>query len=76
MRQFAWLELYRGMWHLLTDIESESVKASRKWEDVFAAISELRDEGWTIAGSYPNELSDRMNLGNKYQGYALLRILQ
>lgn len=76
MRQYAWLELHKGMWHLLTDIKSESVSASRKWTDRDAAILELKEEGWTISGQYPNQLSDRLNLGDKYQGYALLRILQ
>jgi hypothetical protein len=76
MRQFAWLESYKGMWYLLTDIKSETVEASRKWADKQEAISELTEEGWTISGQYPNELSEKLNLGNKYQGYALLRTIQ
>ena len=74
-RQFAWLELYKGMWHLLTDIKSESVDASQKWTDRDVAITELLAEGWTISGQYPNWLSDKLDLGNKYQGFGLMRTI-
>lgn len=73
MRQFAWLELYQGMWCLLTDITSESVNASRIWVDKDCAIAELSEEGWTISGPYPNSLSKKLRLGNAYHGYALMR---
>jgi hypothetical protein len=74
-RQYAWLELYKGMWHLLTDIKSESLDASRKWADKDVAISELIEDGWTVAGKYPNWLSDKLNLGNKFHGYGLIRTI-
>ena len=74
-QQFAWLELHKGRWYLLTDIQREAVSARRKWTDQNAAISELMEEGWTISGFYPNELSKQLNLGDKYQGYLLIRTI-
>ena len=75
MRQFAWLELYRGMWYLLTDVASETASASRKWIDKDAALTELEEEDWIISGPYPNQLSKKLNLGNKYKGYGQIRTI-
>jgi hypothetical protein len=72
-QQIAWLELHGGMWHLLTDVREESVNGSRKWADKKAAISELSEEGWKISGPYPNRLSRKLNLGDRFHGYALMR---
>jgi hypothetical protein len=76
MRQFAWLELHKGTWYLLTDIREETIQASRKWTDKDTAISELIEEGWEISGPYPNKLSIMLNLGNKYRGFGLIRTIQ
>jgi hypothetical protein len=72
-RQFAWLEFNDGRWHLLADVREKPSPENRKWSDGDAALAELNDEGWIVSGSYPNELSDRLGLGNKFHGYGLMR---
>jgi hypothetical protein len=75
MRQFAWLELYKGMWYLVVDIASPSTCSSRIWIDKNVAITELEEEGWAVTGQYPNRLSQKLNLGSKYRGYGLIRTI-
>ncbi len=73
MRQYAWLETHRGMWYMVTDIASKTANSNRMWIDKNTAISELSEEGWEISGQYPNQLSQKLNLGNKYRGFGLIR---
>jgi hypothetical protein len=75
MRQYAWLELNEGRWHLLTDVREKPCLENRNWPDTDAALTELEAEGWIISGYYPNERSERLGLGNKYQGYGLMRTI-
>ena len=71
--QWAWLELHEGTWHLLTGVKQHCVEASQKWADEDAALADLLEDGWKIAGVYPNELSDKLKLGRNPQGYSLIR---
>jgi hypothetical protein len=73
MSQYAWLELDGGMWHLLTDVRSKHNEASRKWDDKNIAIEESQQEGWTVAGSYPNWLSRKPKINQSVHGYGLIR---
>ena len=56
MPQYAWLELDGGMWHLSTDKPEEPV---RNWINRVAALTELREEGWTIDGPFPKKPRER-----------------
>jgi hypothetical protein len=73
--QYAWLEFNGGRWHLLTDVRKKPCLKNRNWPDTDAALTELEAEGWIIFGYYPNELSERLGLGNKCQGYGLRRTI-
>lgn len=73
MPQYAWLELNGGMWHLLTGIRAKPNDISRTWADKNAALEELRQEGWTVSGPYPNQLSRKLNISPKFHGYGLIR---
>lgn len=75
MRQYAWPEFNEGRWHLLTDVCEKSCLENRNWPDTDAALTELEAEGLIISGYYPNELSERLGLGNTYQGYGLMRTI-
>jgi hypothetical protein len=73
--QYAWLEFSEGRWYLLADVREKPSPESRNWPDTDSALAELNEEGWIISGYYPNELSERLNLGNTYQGYGLMRTI-
>ena len=75
MRQYAWLELNDRIWYLITDIAADTLNASRAWIGRDAAIADLEEEGWIVVGQYPNQLSEKLRLGNKYRGYALTRTI-
>jgi|WetSurMetagenome_2_1015567.scaffolds.fasta_scaffold117438_3 hypothetical protein len=75
MRQYAWLEIHKGIWYMVTDIASPSTSSGRMWIDKETAITELTEEGWIISGKYPNQLSRQLHLGNKYRGYGLMRTI-
>jgi hypothetical protein len=64
MPQYAWLDFYGGIWHLITDKPKERV---RKWVNREAALAELREEGWTIEGPHPKRPRGR------FYGYGLMR---
>ncbi len=72
MHQNAWLDFYRGKWHLLTGSHTDPV---RIWVDKEAALSTLAGEGWEISGPHQNELSGKLGLGDKNQGYVLMRTI-
>jgi len=73
--QYAWLELDRGMWHLLTDVHAEPQAAKRKWADRDAAFAELKEEGWEITGPYPGRLPIKIKTNLRFYGYGLIRTL-
>jgi hypothetical protein len=75
MRQYAWLEMDRGMWCLLTDEEENPDEPLRKWADKNAAFAELEDEGWTITGPYPKQDESRQNPRQQFHGYGLMRTI-
>ena len=75
MPQFAWLELYEGVWYLLTDLMAKPGQAGRKWPDLNAAISELTQDGWNVADSYQNEISKKLGLDQNIRGFGLIRIV-
>jgi hypothetical protein len=72
MPQYAWPELDRGMWHLLTDVRSKPNEASRKGPDRNVALEELQQEGWTITGPYANRISINLKINQKVYGYGLV----
>lgn len=73
MPQYAWLELYRGKWYLVTGVKDEPVQAGRNWIDKEKAFAELSDEGWKITGPYPNGISIKLDLRKQFYGYSLIR---
>jgi len=75
MPQYAWLELDGGMWHLLAGISAKPNETCRKWAGKDSAIEELKQEGWTVSGPYPNQLSCKLNISPKFHGYGLERTI-
>jgi hypothetical protein len=75
MREYAWLELYKGMWHLITDLRAKPGMSGRNWPNVDAAIAELGEEGWKVSESYQNRLAEKLDLTKKVQGFALKRTI-
>jgi hypothetical protein len=69
MHQFAWLELFGGNWLLLND---NSKYPARSWVDKYAALAELEEEGWTIAGPFRKRLS-MTKPRHRSCGYAMMR---
>jgi hypothetical protein len=61
------------MGQLLTDVRSESKEASRKWADKDIALKEPVQEGWAIIGPYPNRLSIKLKIKQRFSGYGLIR---
>ncbi len=70
MRQYAWLDLYGGMWLLLTGKPNEPV---RRWADKDSALAELREEGWTITGPPPKRFLIKQDPRQRIYGYGLTR---
>jgi hypothetical protein len=75
MRQYAWLELDKGMWCLLTDIKNDPNESMRRWADKNAAIAELKDEGWTITGPYTKRCGGKQHPERRFHGYGLMRTI-
>ncbi len=63
--QFAWLDLLGGRWLLLN---GNLQCPARSWSDVEVALSELKEEGWKIAG--PRRRRSRKS---EQRGYAMVR---
>jgi hypothetical protein len=72
-RQHAWLELDNGRWHLLTNVRSNPDESCRTWTDRDDALEQLRQEGWILVGSYPNQLSDRLGISAVSHRFGLVR---
>ena len=49
MRQFAWLELFEGKRHLITQIGYGPSECDRSWKNRESAFWELQGEGWKIS---------------------------
>jgi hypothetical protein len=64
--QFAWLDLLGGRWLFLN---GNLKYPARSWADVDAALSELEEEGWKVAGRVRKRRSRRTGQG----GYAMVR---
>jgi hypothetical protein len=75
MHQVVSPEFNAGKWHLLTDVREKPSPENRNWPDTHSALAELNEEGWKISGHYPNELSEKLGIGDKYQGYGLMRTI-
>lgn len=74
MHRFAWLELDGGTWHFLTHLYADPRVATRCWSDCRHALRDLLEEGWTVVGPYPRQLSVR-RLGGGARGYGLTRTI-
>ena len=72
MKQLAWLDFYRGKWHLMTSSPLDPV---RQWIDKDTALLELTDEGWTIRGPYPKTPDAGVKSWGMFQGYSLKRLV-
>ena len=72
MKQLAWLDFYRGRWHLATSNIRDPI---RRWTDKETALSELANEGWTISGPHPRQLSVKRLQGKGFYGFALTRMV-
>jgi len=68
MRQYAWLELHKGLWYLLTDVRAGPLEASRKWMEKERALTELAAEGWEISGPYPEDLGVAQKVERGFMG--------
>ncbi len=53
MKQIAWLDHAFGVWHLVTENDSDQ---ARFWENKEFALSELASEGWILIGAFPRRL--------------------
>lgn len=73
MRRYAWLELDKGMWHLLTHLDAEAAESTRRWADEQRALEELMEEGWTIVRPYPDRLPRWRGEQERLCGYGLTR---
>ena len=67
--QFAWLDLLGGRWLFLN---GNLKYPARSWTDVDIALSELKDEGWTIAGPLRKRSSKKKS---ERRGYAMVRTI-
>ena len=72
MQTYAWLEFYRGMWHLLTHLLADPENATRSWTDGQEALQELAAEGWILMLPYPR-VSHAEDTGANTTGYGLTR---
>jgi hypothetical protein len=69
--QFGWLDLFGERWLLLTGNFKYPV---RSWVDKKAALAELREEGWTIAG-HPSKRRFSKDLAQGTPGYVMVRTI-
>ena len=72
IRQLAWLDFYRGRWHLITGNLRDPI---RRWAEIDSALSDLADEGWNISGPYPKKPGASVKSWGLFQGYALEMIV-
>ena len=72
MRQLAWLDYYRGKWHLATSNPGDPI---RKWGDKDTALSDLAGEGWMISGSFPIRIGRKERMEPAFCGYELRRTI-
>lgn len=72
MRQLAWLDFYRGKWHLMTSNPGDSI---RHWTDEKTAVSDLAREGWNISGPYPKRRKLALDSRRMFFGFALTRAI-
>jgi hypothetical protein len=72
MHEYAWLEFYRGKWHLLTGKQTDPV---RIWVDKKVALSALVEEGWEISGPHPKQFPIKKKPRERFYGYALTRVV-
>ena len=75
MRQFSWLELHEGKWHLITKIGNGPSVCDRSWSDRDSAILELSFEGWEISYTYRNPIFKMRDLNQRIQRYSLRRTI-
>jgi len=73
MRQYAWLELDAGVWHLTMRLTAEPSEAVRRWSELQPALAELAAEGWTVVRPYPRLPAD--NPREPVAGFGLTRLL-
>ncbi|MBN1568296.1 MAG: hypothetical protein JXA73_10655 [Acidobacteria bacterium] len=71
--RYAWLEHEKGVWHFLTDLFADPSESTRRWTNRQLALDELRNEGWTIVGSYPDNGSTPRPACGGSSGYGLMR---
>lgn len=69
--QFGWLDLFGERWLLLTGNFSYPV---RSWVDRKAALAELQEEGWTIAG-HPSKRRVSKDTVESTPGYVMVRTI-
>jgi len=67
--QFAWLDLFGGRWLLL---DGNLKYPARSWLDEEVALTQLKEEGWTISGPHRERLSRQKSRRRSY-GYAMKR---
>jgi hypothetical protein len=72
MRQYAWLDFYRGKWHLLTGEHTDPV---RIWVEKQAALSALAEEGCEISGPYPKRFPIKKKPRERFYGYGSMRVV-
>jgi hypothetical protein len=70
MHQYAWLDFYRGKWHLLTGKQADPV---RIWVDRQVALAAPVKEGCEVSGPYPKRFSFKKQPKLWFYGYALMR---
>ena len=72
MHQNAWLDFYRGKWHLLTGKQGDPV---RILVDKEAAISTLAKEGWERSSPHPKRFPIKKKPRERFYGYGLTRMV-
>jgi hypothetical protein len=72
MHQYAWLDFYRGKWHLVTGKQTDPVWI---WIDRQAALDTLVEEGWEVSGPYPKRFPVKTKARERLYGYAATRLV-
>jgi hypothetical protein len=72
MRQYAWLDFYRGKWRLLTGKQNDPV---RIWMDKQVSLPALAGEGWEISGPYPKRFPIKKKPRERFYGYGRTRVV-
>jgi hypothetical protein len=73
MYQPAWLDFYRGKWHLTT---SNPVDPIRQWVDKEIALFQLTSEGLKLSGLHPKRPGAKVESRLIFHGYALARCIR